>query len=65
MNYYEVTSIDFDFDYEDLTDDEKQEIVESVTSCLWTPESEDELVDCITDNTGWCIKSIEYNIIPA
>ena len=27
---------------------------------LWDVDSEDELVDKITDTTGWCVKSIDY-----
>jgi hypothetical protein len=65
MNYYKVTEIEFDFDYEDLTQEEKDEIVESATSCLWTSPTEEDLTDTITNNTGWCIKSLQYDVIPA
>ena len=27
---------------------------------IWEVDDEDELVDKITDNSGWCIKSIYY-----
>ena len=63
MNYYKVTEIEFDFDYEDLTETEKDDIIQDTISCLWTSPSEEELVDTITNNTGWCIKSLSYNII--
>ena len=63
MNYYKVTQIEFDFDYEDLTQEEQDEIVNDTKSCLWNPESEEELVDCITNNTGWCIKSLSYDVV--
>lgn len=62
MKYYQITDIEFDFDYEDLTDDEKSEIIQETKECLWTPESEEELADCITNYTGWCIKSLEYTV---
>jgi len=65
MNYYKVTNIEFDFDGEDLTQDEQDEIINETTSCLWTSPSEDELTDTITNNTGWCIKSLNYEIINA
>ena len=65
MNYYKVTDIEFDFDDEDLTQEEKEEIIQETTSCLWTSPSEDELTDTITNNTGWCIKSLNYEIINA
>jgi len=63
MVYYKVTEIEFDFDDEDLTDDEQKEIIEDATSCLWTSPTEEDLVNTITDNMGWCIKSLSYNTI--
>ena len=63
MNYYKITEIEFDFDYEDLTDYEKEEIINEAKNCLWTSPTEDDLVDTITNNTGWCIKSLKYDVI--
>ena len=65
MNYYKVTNIEFDFDDEDLTDDEQNEIIDEAKSCLWTSPTEDDLADTITNNTGWCIKSLSYDTIHA
>jgi len=63
MKYYQITNIEFDFDDEDLTDEEKDEIVSESKKCLWdSPDGEDSLADVITNNTGWCIKSLEYTI---
>ena len=62
MKYYQITNIEFDFDDEDLTDEEKDEIVSEATTCLWTSPTEEDLVNTITDNMGWCIKSLEYTI---
>jgi len=63
MNYYKVTEIEFDFDYEDLTQEEKDEIVNDTKSCLWDSPKEEDLVDVITNNTGWCIKSLRYDVV--
>jgi len=64
MNYYKITEIEFDFDGEDLTEDEQNEIVSETKSCLWdSPNGEESLADVITNNTGWCIKSLAYNVI--
>jgi hypothetical protein len=63
MNYYKVTAIDFEFDGEDLYQEEKNAIIKSVTMCLWTSPTEEELVDTITNNTGWCINSLSYDVI--
>jgi len=64
MNYYKITEIEFDFDYEDLTEDEKKEIVDEAKDGLWdSPDGEEYLADIITNRTGWSIKSLQYDII--
>jgi hypothetical protein len=63
MNYYKITNIEFDFDGEDLTQEEQDEIIQEATNCLWTSPTEEQLTDTITNNTGWCIKSLQYKII--
>ena len=64
MNYYKVTEIEFDFDDEDLTQEEKDEIISETKDCLLdSPECEECLTDVITNNTGLCIKSLSYNVI--
>jgi len=65
MNYYKVTQIEFDFDYEDLTEEEQNEIISEATNCLWTSPTEEDLTNTISDNMGWCIKSLQYDIIHA
>jgi hypothetical protein len=66
MNYYKVTNIEFDFDDEDLTQEEQDEIIQETKSCLWdSPNGEESLADVITNNTGWCIKSLSYDTIHA
>jgi len=61
-----VTQIEFDFDdwYPrnwdfSLTLDEQNAITNDNLG-IWEVDDEDELVDKITDNAGWCIKSIDY-----
>ena len=59
-----VTSIQFDFndDYDDaykLTLDE-QIAITNVNLGIWEVDNEDELVDKISDKSGWCIKHIDY-----
>lgn len=63
MNYYKITEIEFDFDDEDLTQDEQNEIIQETTSCLWTSPTEEDLTNTISDNMGWCIKSLAYKIV--
>ena len=59
-----VTQIEFDFnddydDYYSLSLDEQISITNDNLG-IWEVDNEDELVDKISDNSGWCIKSIDY-----
>ena len=65
MNYYKITEIEFDFDGEDLNEEEQKEIISEATNCLWTSPTEEDLTYTISDNMGWCIKSLNYDVIPA
>ncbi len=65
MNYYKVTNIEFDFDGEDLTSDEQNEIIQEATNCLWTSPTEEDLNQTITNNMGYGINSFSYDVVPA
>ena len=57
-----VTQIEFDFtdSYdEELSKDEQLSYTQDALG-IWEVDNEDELVDKISDNSGWCIKSIDY-----
>ena len=63
---YNVKEIEFDFDDDnangfDLTFDEEIEL-RDLTLGVWEADNEDDLIDEITTATGWCIKSIDYDI---
>ena len=56
-----VTDIEFDFEDsqgEIHPDDQYQTTYDALG--IWEVESEDELVDKISDTIGWCVKSIDY-----
>ena len=59
MPHFIVEEIDFDFDEEFISKDERIEITQD-TIGVWHVDSEDELIDKITNTMGWCIKSIKY-----
>lgn len=61
---YQVTKIDFDFESDcgSPTVEEQQEIIASVMSGDWEADSEDDLIESITDETGWCINSIRFEV---
>ena len=59
-----VTQIEFDFN-DSLSDDyslslDEQNAIINDNLGIWEVDDEDELVDKITDNSGWGIKSIDY-----
>jgi len=63
---YNVTEVEFDFDDDyaeesKLTFDEEIEIRDLALG-VWDAEDEDDLIEEITASTGWCIKSIDYDI---
>ena len=59
MPHFIVEKIDFDFDEEFISKDERIEITQD-TIGVWHVEKEEDLIDKITDTMGWCIKSIKY-----
>jgi hypothetical protein len=58
----QLTDIEFDFvDSEgELPYDEQVAVSNSVIGEVFDVDDEDELADVITDETGWCIKSLNY-----
>lgn len=61
---YQVTDITFDFitDDDELQPEEQLEIINDVCNQSWVADSEDDLIDEITNATGWCIKTIDYKV---
>jgi hypothetical protein len=55
---------DIEFDFEDssgeLPYDEQVAVAKSVIGEVFEVENEDELADAISDETGWCVKSLNY-----
>ena len=64
--HYIVEDIEFDFeDSQGTISQEEQEFIRDNAIGLWFIESacedpEEELIDKITDRTGWCVKSINF-----
>ena len=54
---------DYDLSKDDrLNLDELQIELEDQTVGVWEADDEDDLIEEITCNAGWCIKSIDYEI---
>ena len=60
MNYI-VRHIEFDFDdgFDDLTEEEKQNILDDSLG-WWEADDDDDLIDEISTSTGWTIKSVDF-----
>ena len=61
-----VTDIEFDFntdmpDYYSVSFDDQESIINDNLG-VWDAEDEDDLIEEVTSNAGWCIKSINYEI---
>lgn len=57
---FQVTEIEFDFDDEELSSFDKDEITSQYVGDVWEADDEEDLVEEITAASGWCIKSIDY-----
>ena len=54
---------DYDLSKDDkLNLDELQIELEDQTVGVWEADDEDDLIEEITSTSGWCIKSIDYEI---
>ena len=64
---FQITEIEFDLDcdaaVEELTMQDEQDLYEDYIGTFWEADDGDDLVDEITNASGWCIKSIDYRII--
>jgi hypothetical protein len=59
---FRVTKINFDFEDDnfELSPNEQQEVIEETLSTTWEASDADDLVEEITNATGWCVNSIDY-----
>jgi hypothetical protein len=64
----QVTEVRFDFDDDDFTLEEQQEVINSVVGNVFEVEVDDDddetiadaLVEEVTDYTGWCVCSLDF-----
>ena len=62
MNYY-VNDIEFDFtDSQGELDEWEQDQIVKNNIGVWQADNEDDLIEENTTSSGWCIKSIDYDI---
>ena len=59
-----VTSIEYEFQCdgdEQVSKSYQKRITTNEIGKVYEVENEDELADVISDQTGWCVKSLEYD----
>ena len=65
----QVTEVEFDFDEEDFTPEQQQEVVDYALGNTFEVEVDDAnderevayaLVECVTDLTSWCVVFLNY-----
>ena len=59
---FRVTKINFDFEDDnfELSPIDQQEVIEETLATTWEASDADDLVEEITNATGWCVNSIDY-----
>ncbi len=60
-----LTDIEFDFTDDDaeLPYDEQVAVSKSVIGEVFDVDDEDELADIISEQTGWCVNTLDYLVI--
>ena len=65
----QVTEVSFDFDDLDFTEEQQQEVINSVVGNVFEVEVDDDdddnaiaeaLVEEVTDYAGWCVFSLDF-----
>ena len=60
---FNVIDVEFDFtDSQGELDEWEQDQIIKNNLGVWEADDEDDLIEEITASTGWCIKSIDYDI---
>ena len=60
---FKVIDVEFDFtDSQGELDEWEQDQIVKNNIGVWEADDEDDLIEEITASTGWCIKSIDYDI---
>ena len=63
--FYKINSVEFDF--EDAFGEWTQHHFDNVSAftleTMWEADDGDDLIEQITNCTGWCIKSIAYEVV--
>ena len=61
---FRVTEIDFDFTDSFEVENHDQDVIDEVLATTWEVADPDDLVDEITNVTGWCVNSVNFYLVP-
>ena len=56
---FQIIYIEFDFD-DEMSAYDKDKLTSETIGEIFEAEDDEQLIDQITESTGWCIKSIDY-----
>ncbi len=62
----QITEIEFDFSLdsgEEVSKEYKENLGNSYLNKIMEVEEEGDVADAISDETGWCVNHIDYNVI--
>jgi hypothetical protein len=63
---FQVTNIEFDFDddsFPEVDSDYQEKLIDETIGQIWDADDGDDLVEEITCQTGWCVKSVDYRVV--
>ena len=63
--FYKINSVQFDFEdaFGEFTDHHYDNVTADTLETIWEAVDDDDLIEEITNCTGWCIKSIAYEVV--
>ena len=60
MPHFIIESIEFDFEDDNTITEQEQEFITDNALGVWHVEDEDELLEKISNETGWLVSSCRY-----
>ena len=61
---FKITDVEFDFDGDvEFTQHHYDNVTADTLENIWEAVDDDDLIEEITNCTGWCIKSIQYEVV--
>ena len=63
--FYKINSVEFDFEdsFLEWTQHHFDNVTGFTLESIWKADDDDDLIEQITNCTGWCIKSIAYEVV--